>query len=234
MASKRLPWFRMYTDFLNDPKLISLAFEDQRHFIGILALKCDGAIDEVGDPDLLDRIVAQRLWIDHAVIRDVKKRLMTAGLIDAKWQPLAWEKRQARSDIDSTGAERQRRFRESQQRNALRNGDVTRLELDIDKEKEREEGKKQPRAVALSRPDDVTEQTWADWLQLRKTKKAPVTQTVLNGAKREAAKAGIALETFLQIWCVRGSQGMQAEWITANDLKQAGAQPQQSSVGRFV
>ena len=134
--SKKLPWFRMYTDFLNDPKLISLAFEDQRHFIGVLALKCDGAIDDAADGDLLDRIVAQRLWIDHAVIRDVKRRLIAAGLIDARWQPLAWEKRQMRSDVDATGAERQRRYRESKKRNALRDGAVTRLEEDTDKDKE--------------------------------------------------------------------------------------------------
>ena len=134
--SKKLPWFRMYADFLNDPKLISLAFEDQRHFIGVLALKCDGAIDDVADGDLLDRIVAQRLWIDHAVIRDVKRRLIAAGLIDASWQPLAWEKRQMRSDVDATGAERQRRYREAKKRNALRDGAVTRLEEDTDTDKE--------------------------------------------------------------------------------------------------
>ena len=136
MSAKKLPWFRMYADFLNDPKLISLAFEDQRHFIGVLALKCDGAIDDVADGDLLDRIVAQRLWIDHAVIRDVKRRLIAAGLIDASWQPLAWEKRQMRSDVDATGAERQRRYREAQKRNALRDGAVTRLEEDTDTDKE--------------------------------------------------------------------------------------------------
>lgn len=90
--SKRLPWFRMYADFLNDPKLISLAFEDQRHFIGVLALKCDGAIDDVADGDLLDRIVAQRLWIDHKEIQTVKATLRAAALIDGAWQPVEWEK----------------------------------------------------------------------------------------------------------------------------------------------
>lgn len=109
--SARMPWFRMYTDFLNDPKMISLAFEDQRHFIGVLALKSDGAIDDTDNEDLLNRIVAQRLWIDHGIIRDVKKRLKDAGLIDADWQPLAWNKRQFVSDRDSTAAERKRRER---------------------------------------------------------------------------------------------------------------------------
>lgn len=126
----------MYTDFLNDPKMIALAFEDQRHFIGLLALKSDGALDMDIDDALLDRIVAQRLWIDHGVIRDVKKRLVAAGLIDTSWQPLAWEKRQMRSDSDPTGAERQRRFRESKKQDALRNGGITGTDKDKDKDKD--------------------------------------------------------------------------------------------------
>lgn len=116
----RMPWFRMYTDFLVDHKLIGLAFEDQRHFIGVLALKSDGALDIECEPDLLDRIVAQRLWIDHAIIRDVKKRLVAAGLIDARWQPLGWNKRQMRSDGDPTAAERKRRQRAKEQGMAAR------------------------------------------------------------------------------------------------------------------
>lgn len=112
----RMPWFRVYVDFLNDPKLIGLAFEDQRHFIGVLALKSDGALDNGASEDLLDRIVAQRLWIDHAVIREVKKRLISAGLIDAGWQPLAWERRQFKSD---SSKDRVAKFRAKQ-----RTGDV--------------------------------------------------------------------------------------------------------------
>lgn len=111
MSNVSMPWFRMYTDFLNDPKMIALAFEDQRHFIGILALKSDGALDQDCCPDLMDRIVAQRLWIDHAIIREVKKRLIAAGLIDEHWQPLAWNKRQMRSDSDPTNAARQARYK---------------------------------------------------------------------------------------------------------------------------
>ncbi|GAB5100516.1 hypothetical protein [Caballeronia sp. HLA56] len=92
MSTKNMPWFRMYTDFLNDPKMIGLAFEDQRHFIGVLALKGEGTPDNACSPELLTRIVAQRLWIDHAIIGDVKKRLIGAGLIDQNWQPLRWDR----------------------------------------------------------------------------------------------------------------------------------------------
>jgi len=68
-------------------------------------------------------------------------------------------------------------------------------------------------AVFVNRPDGVTEQTWGDWLALRAKKRAPVTVTVLEGAVEEAAKASMALEDFLKVWCQRGSQGLQADWL---------------------
>lgn len=73
--------------------------------------------------------------------------------------------------------------------------------------------RKRAASPVMSRPDDVAEQTWADWLQLRKAKKAPVSETVLSGARSEAEKANLTLERFLQIWCTRGSQGLLADWL---------------------
>ena len=71
--------------------------------------------------------------------------------------------------------------------------------------------KPKKKATAVACPPDVSEAVWLDWLQLRKAKKAPVTQTVVNSATKEAEKAGISLNAFLTIWCARGSQGLQAE-----------------------
>lgn len=104
-------WLRLYHDFLKDEKIISLAFEDQRHYIGILILKSEGTLDKNVDMVLLDRIVAQNLWIDHAIIREIKKRLIDIGLIDNDWQPLGWDNRQYPSDKDTTNAQRQRDYR---------------------------------------------------------------------------------------------------------------------------
>ena len=70
------------------------------------------------------------------------------------------------------------------------------------------------RATSVACPPDVNEQVWQDWLQLRKSKKASVTETVVKGARAEAAKLGWELEKFLVEWCTRGSQGLKAEWIT--------------------
>jgi uncharacterized protein YdaU (DUF1376 family) len=74
-------------------------------------------------------------------------------------------------------------------------------------------GSKGERASAPSRPDEVSEQTWGDWLTLRAKKRAPVTVTVIEEARREAIKAGMPLGRFLAVWCARGSQGLRAEWL---------------------
>jgi uncharacterized protein YdaU (DUF1376 family) len=69
------------------------------------------------------------------------------------------------------------------------------------------------KATVVACPLDVSEQVWQDWLALRKAKKASVTATVLEGARKEAFKLDWPLEKFLAEWCTRGSQGLKAEWI---------------------
>lgn len=77
--------------------------------------------------------------------------------------------------------------------------------------------KKKAPASAVARPEGVQEQVWNDWLTLRKAKKAPVTETVLRQATAEAAKAGLPLNRFLEIWCARGSQGLEASWLKPHE-----------------
>ena len=72
--------------------------------------------------------------------------------------------------------------------------------------------KKDKRAVALP-PSGVFDSTWSDFLALRKTKKAPVTQTAIDGIAREASKAGMSLENALRMCCERGWTGFKADWV---------------------
>lgn len=69
------------------------------------------------------------------------------------------------------------------------------------------------RATAIAKPDGVTDQTWSDWLQLRKTLKAAVTQTAVDGIAREALRAGFSLEQALVTCCANGWRGFKAEWM---------------------
>lgn len=73
------------------------------------------------------------------------------------------------------------------------------------------------RAQPVPRPEDVSEQVWNDWVHLRKSKRAPVSVTVVEEARAEAGKAGLTFERFLSIWCVRGSQGLQADWLKPHE-----------------
>lgn len=71
--------------------------------------------------------------------------------------------------------------------------------------------------AAIVKPDDVDQQTWGDWVALRTKKRATVSITVVEEARRECAKAGLTLERFLQVWCMRGSQGLEAAWLKPDE-----------------
>ena len=85
--------------------------------------------------------------------------------------------------------------------------------------KEMEKERKAPKVAAtvVACPPDVSEQVWKDWIILRKMKKAPVTETVVESAQKEAAKANMSFNDFLVIWCRRGSQGLEASWLKSDE-----------------
>lgn len=76
------------------------------------------------------------------------------------------------------------------------------------------------RSTVPVKPDGVTDQTWADWLQLRKTMRAAVTQTAIDGINREARRAGYTLEAALATCCANGWRGFKAEWMQQRGQQQ--------------
>ena len=65
----------------------------------------------------------------------------------------------------------------------------------------------------MSPPDGVNPAIWADFLVIRKAKKAPVTAAAIAGIEREARKAQWSLEKALVECCARGWAGFKAEWV---------------------
>jgi uncharacterized protein YdaU (DUF1376 family) len=65
-------------------------------------------------------------------------------------------------------------------------------------------------------PDGVSGSVWTDFLQIRKAKKAPMTDTALAGIAREAEKAGLTLQRAIEISCERGWQSFKADWVTGD------------------
>ena len=79
-----------------------------------------------------------------------------------------------------------------------------------------EERKNKSRASARGipvKPDNVSTEVWDGFLALRRAKRAPVTQAVLDGLRREATKAGWQLEAAIRECVERGWQGFRADWV---------------------
>ena len=63
------------------------------------------------------------------------------------------------------------------------------------------------------------QQTAADFLTLRKAKKAASTKTALQGIVEEAGKAGMSVQAVLEVCCVRGWAGFKAQWAEDNPAR---------------
>lgn len=72
----------------------------------------------------------------------------------------------------------------------------------------------------LNKPNEVNEDIWADFLLIRKSKKAPLTQTALDEISRQADKANMTLNQALSECCARGWQGFKADWIKETPKKE--------------
>ena len=69
------------------------------------------------------------------------------------------------------------------------------------------------RQAAISKPAEVSQQTWDDFLVLRKSQRAPLTATAIEGIERECQKAGWTLDQALVECTTRGWRGFKAEWV---------------------
>ena len=117
-----MQWFRIYAEFATDPVVQCLSFDDQRHFVIILCLKCSGVLDrKFGNAAGRVTMLKRAIGLDAKAFDEARNRLAEAGLINEEWQPINWNKRQFVSDHDPTAAERKRK-----QRDRERHGNVTR------------------------------------------------------------------------------------------------------------
>lgn len=79
--------------------------------------------------------------------------------------------------------------------------------------KNQEEAKKKsPAKPAMSLIPEVPEKLMRDFLAIRKAKKQPLTETAVEGIRREAGKAGISVEHAIKICCENSWAGFKASW----------------------
>ena len=102
------PWFRLYSEAVDDEKLRLLAFEDRWHFVALLCCKNMGILDDMSV--ITRRKIAVKMGLDLRELGEVARRLAEVDLIDQDTlQPKKWDERQFKSDSSS---ERVRAYRE--------------------------------------------------------------------------------------------------------------------------
>jgi len=170
---------------------------------------------------LLDRIAGAPGFSEAMILAGWLTR-MESGLSLPKFDAHNGASAKARAQ----GAKRASNFRSTDLSNADSNADsVTESVTNaLPREEKRREDKEQDQKHSADAPkysakadliaSGVAAQTATDWLKLRAAKKAPATKTALDTVKREAERAGLSLDSALQICCTRGWQGFQASWVT--------------------
>ena len=167
MTDVSLRWLRLWTDVIEDEKLLLLSPSDRWYFVAICALKRTGMLDEDETAEVRDRKVALRLRLEPTERDELRRRLIEARLVDATWQPKGWEKRQFESDDSTT---RVRKWRRKQKRNgnvtatlSQRSCNASDTDTDTDTEQN-----KNPLPLGL---DPVA---WSLWQSYRKLKPASI------------------------------------------------------------
>jgi uncharacterized protein YdaU (DUF1376 family) len=78
-------------------------------------------------------------------------------------------------------------------------------------------------ATDVAAPDGVSSIVWDSFVKQRKSKKAQITQLVLDGIRKEADKAGLTMDDALQEIVMRNWVSFKAEWVA----------PKQSFANKF-
>ena len=79
------------------------------------------------------------------------------------------------------------------------------------KDKQKKETTKTKNQTA--KPSDVSDAVWSDFLQVRKARKLPLTETALRLLRTGAEKGGYGFQEALEICCARGWASFDPNWL---------------------
>lgn len=222
-------WIKMGVGLRDHPKVIRMASimkSDRLRVVG--ALHAVWAVFDEHSPDGLLEFYTPQVMDETIGWKGFSVAMQSIG-----WLVVSEDGLQAPDYEEHNGPSAKRRALDTKRKQSERHADEAPTDVqelsasEADKttnriEEIREEEKKtRKRATLPDCPSDVEAQTWADWLTLRRSKKAPVTETVMAGARGEASKAGVTLQRFLEIWVFRGSQGLEAAWLKPQEIRPA-------------
>jgi hypothetical protein len=207
-------WIKMRVDLFTHPKVVrissALKADNLRTVGGLMSVWClfdahsvDGRIEGY-TPETLDDMLR---WPGFA------EQMIAVEWLEQDGEALVLPR------FDShNGTSAKRRAQDASRKKAVRKTSASQADkMRTREEKRREEKKKEEKGAldgAVSIPD-VDPNVVADFLKIRKAKRAPLTETALAGIQREATKAGVTLEQALRTCCERGWSGFKADWVGA-------------------
>jgi hypothetical protein len=191
------PWFRMYSEIADDPKVQMMPEAMQRRLVMLMCLKCKGRLGKLSDME-----IAFELRIPFPEASETKVLFLTQGFIDEKWDLVNWNKRQFISD---SSTDRTRRYRERHETSRERHCDGAEQNRTEQKQK-----KHTPKAAlsSFAIPPSIEEKTWADFEEHRKKLRKPMTDRARNGVVSDLGKLGGDPNAILAQSITRGWAGV--------------------------
>jgi hypothetical protein len=132
-------------------------FPDQRHYVVLLCMKCDGTLDRKLTKNNRDRIISRGLGLDVSAAEEVKKKLIEMKLIDKKWFPIGWSKRQYESDGSTQRTRKYRKTKEvgnvtgtSRERHKPVTVTPPEADTETDTETDKKKGETSPKVLGLN------------------------------------------------------------------------------------
>ena len=100
------PWFRLYSEIIDDEKVQMMPFEYQRHLIMLFALRGQRPTEK-----MTSQQIAFRLRVSEALLETLHETFLKHGFIEKNWAITNWNKRQFISDSSTA---RVHKYRENQ------------------------------------------------------------------------------------------------------------------------
>ena len=210
------PWFRLYSEFAHDPKVQMLSEAMQRRYVMLMCLRCSETLETLHETE-----IAFQLRLSAEELDETKKLFISKNFIDKHWNLLNWDIRQFVSD-SSTMRVAKHRNKKKQLSNAdetLQKRSSNAIDTDTDKKQIQIQSNK---ATVVATPIGVSDSVWQEFVSHRKSKKARVTQLVIDGIQKEASIAGWSLEDALKETIVRNWQSFKADWVKDENLSKTG------------
>ena len=210
------PWFRLYSEFAHDPKIQMLSEAMQRRYVMLMCLRCSEVLETLHETE-----IAFQLRLSTDELDETKKLFISKNFIDKHWNLLNWDKRQFVSDSSTmrVAKHREKKKQPSNIDETLQKRPSNAIDTDTDKKQIQIQSNK---ATVVATPVGVSDSVWQEFVSHRKSKKARVTQLVIDGIQKEASIAGWSLEDALKETIVRNWQSFKADWVKDENLSKTG------------